>query len=65
MSRSLGTVVASISIQLVITTNIAFKGSPRFFAGDATMTSALLDPLLHHARTVHIEGDSYRSATRK
>jgi len=45
MSPSLETVVASISIQLVITTNIAFKSSPRFFAGDATMTSALLDPI--------------------
>jgi DNA replication protein DnaC len=50
---------------IVITTNIAFKDRPRIFAGDATMTSALLDRLLHHAQTVLIEGDSYRSAKRK
>jgi len=50
---------------MIITTNIAFKDWPRIFAGDATMTSALLDRLLHHAQTVLIEGDSYRSAKRK
>jgi DNA replication protein DnaC len=50
---------------IVITTNIAFKDWPRIFAGDATMTSALLDCLLHYAQTVLIEGDSYRSAKRK
>jgi IstB-like ATP binding protein len=38
----------------IITTNIAFKDWPRIFAGDATMTSALLDRLLHHAQTVLI-----------
>ncbi|HEY0790757.1 MAG TPA: IS21-like element helper ATPase IstB [Chthoniobacterales bacterium] len=50
---------------IVLTTNIAFKDWPRIFAGDATMTSALLDRLLHHAQPVLIEGDSYRSAKRK
>ncbi|MDQ3223846.1 MAG: IS21-like element helper ATPase IstB [Gemmatimonadota bacterium] len=45
----------------IITTNIAFKEWPRIFAGDATMTSALLDRLLHHAETVVLEGESYRS----
>ena len=45
---------------VLITTNIAYKEWPRIFASDATMTSALLDPLLHHAETVVIEGDSYR-----
>lgn len=44
----------------IITTNIAYKEWPHIFAGDATMTSALLDRLLHHAETVVIEGDSYR-----
>jgi hypothetical protein len=50
---------------IIITTNIAFKGWPRIFAGDATMTSALLDRLLHHAQPIIIERDSYRSAKRK
>jgi DNA replication protein DnaC len=45
----------------IITTNIAFKEWPRIFAGDATIPSALLDRLLHHAETVLIEGESYRS----
>ena len=46
----------------IISSNIVFKEWPQIFAGDATMTSALLDRLLHHAETVVIEGDSYRSA---
>jgi IstB-like ATP binding protein len=31
-------------------TNIAFKDWPRIFAGDAILTSALLDRLLHQAQ---------------
>ena len=50
---------------IIITTNIAFKDWPRIFAGDAALTSDLLDRLLHHAQPVLIEGDSYRSARRK
>ena len=50
---------------IIITTNIAFKDWPRIFAGDANLTSAPLDRLLHHAQPVLIEGDSYRSAKRK
>jgi DNA replication protein DnaC len=50
---------------IITTTNIAFKDWPRIFAGDAILTSALLDRLLHHAQPVLIEGDSYRSAKRK
>jgi DNA replication protein DnaC len=33
-----------------------FVNSPVF----ATLTSAVLDPLLHHAETVIVEGRSYR-----
>jgi DNA replication protein DnaC len=47
---------------VLITTNIAFKDWPQIFAGDATMTSALLDRLLHHAHPVVIEAKSYRCA---
>ena len=33
-------------------------------AGDSTITSAVLDRLLHHAETVVIEGSSYRMKDR-
>ena len=45
---------------LVITTNKAFKDWPEIFNNDSTLTSAILDRLLHHAETVLIEGKSYR-----
>jgi DNA replication protein DnaC len=50
---------------ILVTTNIAFKDWPQIFAGDAALTTALLDRLLHHAQAVAIEGESYRSAKRK
>jgi DNA replication protein DnaC len=43
-----------------ITTNRAFKQWPEIFNNDSTLTSALLDRLLHHAESVVIEGPSYR-----
>ena len=45
---------------LIITTNRAFKHWPEIFNNDSTLTSALLDRLLHHTETVLIEGKSYR-----
>jgi DNA replication protein DnaC len=45
---------------LVITTNLAYKHWAEIFNHDSTLTSALLDRLLHHAETVIIEGKSYR-----
>jgi DNA replication protein DnaC len=50
---------------ILVTTNIAFKDWPPIFAGDAALTTALLDRLLHHAQAVAIEGESYRSTKRK
>ena len=44
----------------VITTNQAYKNWARIFNNDATITSAVLDRLLHHAETVLVEGKSYR-----
>jgi DNA replication protein DnaC len=44
----------------VITTNTAYKQWPRVFNNDATITTAILDRLLHHCETVTIEGKSYR-----
>jgi DNA replication protein DnaC len=48
----------------VITTNRAFQQWPEIFNNDSTLTSALLDRLLHHAETVVIEGASYRMRER-
>ena len=45
---------------LIVTTNRVFKNWPEIFNNDSTLTSALLDRLLHHTETVVIEGDSYR-----
>ena len=45
---------------MIITTNRAFKDWPEIFNNDATLTSAILDRLLHHAEPVVIEGKSYR-----
>jgi len=45
---------------LVITTNRVFKDWPEIFNNDSTLTSALLDRLLHHTEAVVIEGKSYR-----
>jgi DNA replication protein DnaC len=44
----------------VITTNRAFKNWAEIFNNDSTLTSALLDRLLHHAESIVIEGRSYR-----
>lgn len=40
----------------IITSNRAYK----IFNNDSTLTSAILDRLLHHAETQVIEGPSYR-----
>jgi DNA replication protein DnaC len=44
----------------IVTTNQAYKHWAKIFNNDPTLTSALLDRLLHHAETVIIEGKSYR-----
>ncbi|MCX6922527.1 MAG: ATP-binding protein [Verrucomicrobia bacterium] len=45
---------------IVLTTNQPYKHWPRIFNNDSTLTSAVLDRLLHPAETVVIEGKSYR-----
>jgi DNA replication protein DnaC len=45
---------------IVLTTNKAFKQWPTIFCNDSTLTSAVLDRLLHHAESIVIEGNSYR-----
>ncbi len=44
----------------IVTTNQAYKNWAKMFNNDATLTSAVLDRLLHHAETVTLEGKSYR-----
>jgi DNA replication protein DnaC len=46
---------------MVITTNRAYKHWSQIFNNDSTLTSAILDRVLHHADTVIIEGKSYRT----
>jgi DNA replication protein DnaC len=45
---------------IIITTNRVFKKWPEIFNNDSTLTSALLDRLLHHTEAVVIEGKSFR-----
>lgn len=45
---------------IILSTNKQFKKWPEIFCNDSTLTSAVLDRLLHHAETVVIEGKSYR-----
>jgi len=49
---------------IVLTTNKAFKQWPSIFNNDSTLTSAILDRILHHAETIVIEGKSYRMKDR-
>jgi len=45
---------------IVLTTNKPFKQWATIFNNDASITSAVLDRLLHHAESITIEGSSYR-----
>ena len=44
----------------IVTSNKVFKHWPEIFNNDATVTSAVLDRLLHRSETVVIEGQSFR-----
>ncbi len=45
---------------IIITTNTAYKQWSPIFNNDATLTTAILDRLVHHCETIIIEGESYR-----
>ena len=49
---------------IILSTNKVFKHWPAIFNNDATLTSAILDRILHHAQTIVIEGKSYRMKDR-
>jgi len=44
----------------LITTNTVYKQWARIFNNDATLTTAILDRLVHHCETITITGKSYR-----
>ncbi len=48
----------------VITTNRTYKEWAPTFANDASLTSAVLDRVLHHCQTITITGKSYRMKER-
>ena len=45
---------------MIMTSNRVYKKWPEIFNNDSTLTSAILDRLLHHADTITIEGKSFR-----
>lgn len=49
---------------ILLTTNKPFKHWAELFGNDATLASAVLDRLLHHAQTIVIEGESFRMKDR-
>jgi len=49
---------------IVLNSNKAYKKWPEIFHNDSTLTSAVLDRLLHHAQTITITGKSYRMKDR-
>ena len=45
---------------MILTSNLTFGSWDQAFAGEAVLTAAMLDRLLHHASVVTISGESYR-----
>lgn len=45
---------------MILTSNLPFTQWADTFAGDATLTAAMLDRLLHHAHLLSLTGESYR-----
>ena len=51
---------AGLSYRWPVAVPLACRHRPKIFNNDSTLTSAVLDRLLHHAETVIVEGRSYR-----
>jgi DNA replication protein DnaC len=50
---------------IVLNSNKAYKDWPEIFHNDSTITSAVLDRVLHHSDTITITGRSYRMKDQK
>ena len=50
---------------IILTSNLSFGAWDTTFAGNAALTAAMLDRLLHHAHVVQIKGESYRLKDKK
>lgn len=49
---------------LLITSNLPFSGWGQIFSDD-TVAAAMIDRLIHHAEVLTLDGDSYRTRTRR
>ncbi len=45
---------------IVLTSNLSFGAWDQALAGDAVLSAAMLDRLMHHATVVQISGESWR-----
>jgi DNA replication protein DnaC len=45
---------------IILTSNLSFGDWQETFSGNAALTSAMIDRLLHHAHVIQIRGESYR-----
>jgi DNA replication protein DnaC len=45
---------------MILTSNLTFGSWDQAFAGDAVLTAAMLDRLLHHSTVISMQGESYR-----
>jgi len=50
---------------MILTSNLPFGQWDQTFAGDAALTSAMLDRILHHSHVVQIKRESYRLKQKK
>lgn len=58
--RSLSFIERYEKSAMILTSNLPFGQWDQTFAGDAGLTSAMLDRILHHSHVVQIKGESYR-----